>query len=305
MTILACGLRTKVLLSRLQSLSPFVKIQTPRDMKVSCNSNISNVLESMTTSEIKGVFETRERTYCRQLAVKTFKIVGVTFEGRQKHIAALRKGQGVMLEKEPQNIYDSNAVAVRTTDGVSLGHIGRHETGEFSHSICFGHIEYVGESAQGTWGASLVCQPKVPPLVPLAIPTNLLEECSSLCHKLDASGSDAWKTHKESILRSMNNKCVLTGASTDVVDARWRVDPATKTVNLLNFMPLHPLVTAIQYVQSNTGSLFDLCKMIAWGNDISEKEAVEFFSRQVLLAEDRRIEGWQLDLGALDHMNLR
>ena len=40
------------------------------------------------------------------------KIVGVTFDDRQKHIASVRLGDHLTAVKEPNNQYDPNAIAV-------------------------------------------------------------------------------------------------------------------------------------------------------------------------------------------------
>lgn len=60
------------------------------------------------------------------MATKTYKakVVGVTFENRQETIAKLRGNEPCRLVPEPENIYDSNAIAVHvaTSDGVK--HIG-------------------------------------------------------------------------------------------------------------------------------------------------------------------------------------
>lgn len=51
------------------------------------------------------------------------KVVGVTFDNRQATIARLMPGQGVTLQREPDNRYDPNAVAVVTLDGAPAGYL--------------------------------------------------------------------------------------------------------------------------------------------------------------------------------------
>jgi hypothetical protein len=51
------------------------------------------------------------------------KVVGSTFCGGQKHIANCRVGEDLTLVREPQNIYDKNAIRIETKEGNMLGHI--------------------------------------------------------------------------------------------------------------------------------------------------------------------------------------
>ena len=63
-----------------------------------------------------------------------------------------RVGQAVALEWEPENLYDPNAVAVRTLANQSLGYIAREQTVRFPQHLCFGHVRSVGQAATGAWG---------------------------------------------------------------------------------------------------------------------------------------------------------
>lgn len=52
---------------------------------------------------------------------KEYKIVGVSFEGRQDKLFALKEGEVLFLEKQPDNEYDPNAVAVKNANGAQIG----------------------------------------------------------------------------------------------------------------------------------------------------------------------------------------
>jgi len=52
------------------------------------------------------------------------KIAGVSFEGRQDTIAGLTLGSELILEREPENVHDANAIAVRF-GALPLGYISR------------------------------------------------------------------------------------------------------------------------------------------------------------------------------------
>lgn len=51
------------------------------------------------------------------------KIVGVTFEGRQEVIRTLTTGQKLLVLREGSNPYDSNAIALQTESGESIGYL--------------------------------------------------------------------------------------------------------------------------------------------------------------------------------------
>lgn len=51
------------------------------------------------------------------------KLVGVTFDNRQDVIPTLRVGEELILHREPDNPYDTNAIRVLTQDGRDVGHI--------------------------------------------------------------------------------------------------------------------------------------------------------------------------------------
>jgi len=57
--------------------------------------------------------------------VITTKVVGVSFEGRQETIARLRDGDRIWLEREPENHFDHNAVAVCRSNGEKFGYLNR------------------------------------------------------------------------------------------------------------------------------------------------------------------------------------
>jgi hypothetical protein len=54
------------------------------------------------------------------------KVVGVTFEGRQKLVARCFEGETLILEREPDNPKDEGAIKVLRTNGEHLGYIPRN-----------------------------------------------------------------------------------------------------------------------------------------------------------------------------------
>ena len=53
------------------------------------------------------------------------KVVGVTFEGRQRYIRRMSVGEDVTLERDPSNIHDKNAIKVINKGGYQIGFISR------------------------------------------------------------------------------------------------------------------------------------------------------------------------------------
>jgi hypothetical protein len=53
------------------------------------------------------------------------KVVGVTFEGRQRVVAGLKIGQALKFVPDPSNPHDSHAVKVVTENGVEVGFVAR------------------------------------------------------------------------------------------------------------------------------------------------------------------------------------
>lgn len=64
--------------------------------------------------------------------------------------------QAVMMIREPDNAYDSDAMAVQTLSGQALGYVPKEHTARFSHDTTFGHVYSMGRaSSVGLWGATV------------------------------------------------------------------------------------------------------------------------------------------------------
>lgn len=53
------------------------------------------------------------------------KVVGVTFEGRQRYVRQTREGERLKLERDRYNEYDRNAIKVINSSGNTLGFISK------------------------------------------------------------------------------------------------------------------------------------------------------------------------------------
>ena len=88
------------------------------------------------------------------------KVVGVTYEGRQRLISRLNNNEELeentelVLKREPDNPYDANAVAVLTLDGQKLGHLAREIAQNVSRSMAAGrrYRAYVSSVTGGDAG---------------------------------------------------------------------------------------------------------------------------------------------------------
>jgi single-stranded-DNA-specific exonuclease len=67
------------------------------------------------------------------------KIVGVTFEGRQRIVARLRVGEEVKLVRDPYNSYDSNAIKVVNMAGQQVGFLSREIVSDLARKMDRGH----------------------------------------------------------------------------------------------------------------------------------------------------------------------
>jgi len=61
------------------------------------------------------------------IPVFTISAVGVTYDARQKRIAAMEDGAFVYFKREPNNSYDPLAIAILNEDGEHLGYVGRND----------------------------------------------------------------------------------------------------------------------------------------------------------------------------------
>ena len=92
------------------------------------------------------------------------RVAGVSFEGRQEAVAALGAGDSLLLEREPLNPHDANAVHVATLNGQSIGYVPRDWTGLFRQPVALGFVSSAGQNEKGLHGCSIVAKPDLPPL---------------------------------------------------------------------------------------------------------------------------------------------
>lgn len=87
------------------------------------------------------------------------KVAGVTFEGRQAHIAKLVMSDPCRIVPEPENPYDKNALAVHIAHGGTVYHVGfipRHLAAEIAPFLegesVMANIEDITGGFETQWG---------------------------------------------------------------------------------------------------------------------------------------------------------
>ena len=65
--------------------------------------------------------------YKQNISTRTIqtKVVGTSFNGRQSVVAQLQQGEKVILERDPHNPFDRNAIKVVRQDGQQVGFLDK------------------------------------------------------------------------------------------------------------------------------------------------------------------------------------
>jgi single-stranded-DNA-specific exonuclease len=96
------------------------------------------------------------------------RVVGVTFNGRQRVIARLTMGEEILLKREPTNPYDYNAICVERLNGHQIGYINRHLAATLApffdahHSPVRGRVQYLTGSLSYGYSLGVVISFDVP-----------------------------------------------------------------------------------------------------------------------------------------------
>lgn len=235
---------------------------------------------------------------------KTFRVVGVSFEGRQNLLAGVRPGDAAMFVREPSNVHDPNAVSVQTLHGHSMGHIARKETSQFLQPVSFGRILSMGpEHWTGNFGLTVDVQPGLPALTVDALPESLRGQMSLKSHFPPAT----WDVLRRAVYSRASHRCEISGGVGPTwpvnVEPLWSVVDATRTVQLCGIAALAPQVAAVKNLERVSGSwtacdeaASTLCIINGW----SEEECSTYLNhidKQCVI----RAQGpaWHLDLSWL------
>lgn len=267
----------------------------------------------------------------------TFRIAGVTFEGRQAAVAGLTPGQALRLVQEPDNPADPAAVAVETLPGARLGYVPRDRTGEVfgggGGCVCgdlghvYGRVLSVGQAAPdeeeggggggGTggegggghrqdpsapWGAAVALHPGLPPLDPDALPPSL-RAASDLAAWLPPT---VWDALRGATARGAGFRCEVTGGRgagcAVAVHEAWALDRPARVARLTGLQALAPECHIAKHALSlagPAGAATALATLRAV-NGWSVEEAAGVLGSAAEAAQAAEDEGgWRLDLGWL------
>ncbi|KAG2442539.1 hypothetical protein HXX76_002625 [Chlamydomonas incerta] len=184
----------------------------------------------------------------------TFRLAGVTFEGRQELVRALQPDQILLLEREPWNPYDAAAVRVSDLRGRTLGYVPRKD-GHNSRYSCTEHgfalvasVGQVAEPESSNYGAIALARPDLASLTlePLLPPA--AAEAARLSD-LPASLGPRLPALRAATLAAANYKCEVTGLGQArlplALTPVWRFNSAARSVQLVRLAALSlPLAEA-------------------------------------------------------------
>ncbi|KAG2448308.1 hypothetical protein HYH02_006892 [Chlamydomonas schloesseri] len=187
-------------------------------------------------------------------APETFRLAGVTFDGRQDLVRALRPDQVLLLEREPWNPYDPAAVRVTDLRGRTLGYVPRKDGYNSRYSRTehgFGLVASAGPVAEpgpSNYGAAVFARPNLASLTlePLLPPAASEAACLS---DLPTSLGPRLPALRAASLAAANFRCEVSGASEAqlplVLTPVWRFNAGARRVQLVRLAVLsQPLAEA-------------------------------------------------------------
>ena len=257
----------------------------------------------------------------------TFRIAGVTFEGRQDAVSSLLPGEGVRLVREPDNPADPAAVRVETLAGARLGYVPRDRTGEVcppgweavgGASHCYARVVSVGQAhpdegeagagvgaadpAAAPWGAAVSIHPGLPPLDLDALPPSL-RPAADLAAWLPPP---VWDALRGATATAAGFRCGVTGgrgAGCGVcVHEVWALDTPARVAALVGLQALAPEVHIVKHGLSLARPQ-DVATAVATLRSVNEWSVEEAAGAARAAAEAAAAAeaegGWRLDLGWL------
>lgn len=239
------------------------------------------------------------------LPVESFKIAGVSFEDRQEFVGKLQPDQAIMMIKQPDNVYDPNAVGVQTLSGHDLGYVPKEHTARFPHDVTFGHVYSLGQNAKGLWGATVAVRPTLLPLTVDAFPANL----ATHINMSSSLPEEEWSSIRKATYKNANYMCEVSGGvGTEwPVECHelWRFDEGSQTLQLRGFMALHPEIHVAKHLerQQEDKRRQQAIWMLQAMNEWTVTEAEEYWKFARDTAMRRSGQEWKLDLSWLASRN--
>lgn len=183
------------------------------------------------------VFKTDRNSGWFPGAVLSLNVVGLSFENRQKIVKKLKRGETLLLVREPTNEFDPNAIMVQRLDGNTVGYVPAELTNLFLFDVTFAIVTSVGPNDKGILGVKATCKPASPSLDIDVLPRSQWETRPS-----DWISAEAWKRLEEVHITRVGHRCEVCGVSGDSRDIhcapRWSVHSKSRTQRLCGLLAL-------------------------------------------------------------------
>lgn len=248
-----------------------------------------------------------------------YDIAGVQYEGHDDRLSMCDDEELVILQKEPDNAHDANAIRLYPFHSYpepfsDLGFIPSDQNYEFGPSpspIMFGRIRHTAgeENLCRGWKRKrwtkyierevyLLRSPYAPTICPLPIPIQLVDICRNMVACLNQANHPEWVCFKDALLAEQENKCVYSGLQCDTLEPIFSFLSRSKTMRLKGFTLVHPCVRHLLYIDHAASSERSYIELIIrrislLNSDISVEEAHQVYRRIVKASRDRL--GWRID----------
>ena len=251
-----------------------------------------------------------------------YDIAGAQYEGREYRLSMCDDEELVILQKEPDNPHDSDAVRLYPSDSYpksydDLGFIPADQNYAFQWSpspIAFGRIRrtdgeenYCRGWKRKRWAKQLgrevylLRKPCAPTICPMPIPGHLMDTCRKLVQRLDRGNSLEWVRYKTGLLdEEEEHTCVYSGLACDTLEPIFSFLTRSKIVRIDGFRLVHRCLRHLLYIDHATSSdkstVERMSRRISLLNpDIEIDEAETVYRRIVKESLDRT--GWRIDPG--------
>uniref|UniRef100_A0A1D2A7D4 HIRAN domain-containing protein n=1 Tax=Auxenochlorella protothecoides TaxID=3075 RepID=A0A1D2A7D4_AUXPR len=235
----------------------------------------------------------------RQLALRQpfqrYRAVGVSFGGAQEAVKLLQPGSPLLIQQEPDNEHDAQAVLLCDLAGRRLGYVPRADTDQFPHPLVVGRVESVGANpTSGLWGFQFDTQPGLPAVGLLAPPPAL----APLLGLADLGQGAAWDAHRAARL-APGARCFLTGAPATRLLPDWRAWAVRRSLHLAGFLPAcAPVHALLSSTAPDAGQVDALAALNQW----TEEEGEAYVGH---LQRGKQWEGrWSVDVSLLTRERL-
>ena len=156
-------------------------------------------------------------------------------------------GDAVILEREPHNTHDPEAVRVLLLDGRHLGYIPRDLTSNFGELTTVGRVKSVGIGEGGYYGAQIAVQPQLPALLPAFFPHSL----SLFAYPFDGYREEQLDKIVQFLKTKENKTCAVTGREGPLCPYLfWRVHLNRKQYELSGIRLIHADLAPVGQMQN-------------------------------------------------------